>query len=789
MNRPLVWVALALAAGTFTSKYSYSAPVLTGAFLFLALLLALAGFAHRLRRFSEPVLIFGIFFIAGVAVAMWRSPAGLPPHFAQQLREHPKTVYTMEGTVLEATLVSPPSKTRGDSGYQQFIMRSECKSVPGKVLVRWYTTDPDGVLPGERVRVRSRLTTRLGTSNFGIAEAEDHYLLRDIPVAAQPRGSKAVEITGRNSWSFWYWAGRLRRAEADLFRRIVPPSAQPFVIAAWLGERGQLGDAQYDDFMLSGTAHILAVSGINVTILYAGLAYVLRLLGPRSKLKAYGAVAVVAVFALTSGAQVSVLRASVMIALDLAADLLNREPDTASALSLSAILFLLWQPALMFDPGFLLSFSSVASILVFMDPLQQRMARLPHGLREGLGMSLSAQILPFPIAVRLMNCLPLASPLTNLIAVPLFSAILWLTFLTLLVGSVWEHAALIPGHALGALVSALLAIVHYAAQLPHATLFLTTPQPAAMAAFWCAAMIAAYALQSSDPEVSMRRWWGCAGLCLILTVVLWKPLRHEAAVDFLDVGHGDAAIIQTGDGRAALVDTGAKTEHQDMGERVVARALWARGITRLDAVVISHTDSDHVGGLDYILRHFHVNRLVMTRPASRDKKGMDIRFWCLQRKIPIAEAKAGDIIALGPKARLEALHPPLDWPQTASANDTSLVVRLRWKGPDILFAGDVEAAGEAALASTDCAATVLKAPHHASHTSSTEPFLRTANPSTVIVSTGGMAGREPASPEVLDRYKRMGMEILRTDIAGGIRILPVQGRAVIQTAREYARVR
>src|SRR5262249_50979059 len=152
-------------------------------------------------------------------------------------------------------------------------------------------------------------------------------------------------------------------------------------------------------------------------------------------------------FALVSGASIPAMRAAVMVCLYLSADLLRREPDTPTALSISGIIFMLWDPRTIFDVGFQLSFASVASILIFLPIVEQWLTRVPIFLRGTVATSLSVQFLPLPIAAASFHSLSLAAPLANLIAIPLLTVVLWLCFATALLSFIWMPAAHLAGYA------------------------------------------------------------------------------------------------------------------------------------------------------------------------------------------------------------------------------------------------------------------------------------------------------------------------------------------------------
>ncbi|MBN2308812.1 MAG: DNA internalization-related competence protein ComEC/Rec2, partial [Candidatus Hydrogenedentes bacterium] len=596
------------------------------------------------------------------------------------------------------------------------------------------------------------------------------------------RGAEALERLERGQWwSIRHWASRLRAVQAARLAQAVPEEALPFVLAAWLGYRGEIAEAEYDAYVAAGTAHILAVSGVHIGVFFISVSFVLGLFLKDARARAALVMAGVVLFAFTAGGRVSSLRAAFMIGVYVLADLFDRERDTPTALSISAIVFLLASPDLVFDPGFQLSFLSVASILVFAGPFHAGLAGLRPPVSTALATSVGVQILPLPIAIRSFHVIPFAAPLANLIVVPLLTAVLWLCFLTTLASWVSPGVALLFGHALGPAVASIRWVGETVAATPGSHRMACSPTPHAMACYWAAAALAAYAL--GEPRRRRAAATGAMSL-LAIAFLLWRPVRPEPAVVFLDVGHGDAAFVQAADGSTVLVDGGDRSPYHDMGKRVVAPFLWSQGVLRLDCVVLSHPDRDHIGGLAYVLRRFEVGQVVLGPVPPDHAAANELIALCAERGIPMRRAHRGDTVAAG-GLLLEVLHPPPDWAPDASCNDRGLVIRLPWMGLRVLFPGDIEALAEAELGAVDCRAEILKAPHHGSGTSSSAPFLDAVSPGWAVVSSGGPSGREGIDAEVLRRYAGRRVAVWRTDLAGAVRVTLQDGTPTFEGCREH----
>ena len=267
-------------------------------------------------------------------------------------------------------------------------------------------------------------------------------------------------------------------------------------------------------------------------------------------------------------------------------------------------------------------------------------------------------------------------------------------------------------------------------------------------------------------------------LVLIATLVV-HPFSSSQTdgllrVDFLDVGQGDSALITMPDGTTLLVDGGgrprfranesAERETRSIGESVVSEYLWWRGLDRIDYVLATHADADHIDGLNDIVRNFAVNTALVGRTPANDPEFR--KFKGSLGNTGLETLRAGDLIRFG-EVEVQILWPP---PGTESSNDDSVVLKLNFRQRSILLTGDIERKAEAALTVSDLKADVVKVAHHGSKTSSTDAFVAVTKPHYAIISVGqdSMFGHPHA--EVVERWKESGAEVLTTGKCGTITV-------------------
>lgn len=764
MNRPLVWVAVTLALGTWAGGEAWIPGLLAplGIFLFG---MALAIAVPQKPQFRLVSIAFCSF---ALGVLLWNvrhmGPPGDP--VSRLVESAPNGRWTMSGRVQRANLYAE------DTSFLRFTVNVDELSADGKtyraagsVQVGWQ--DPARpVFTGQRVRLEGAATSRIGTANPSIYDAADQLTSERTFTQLSVRSTDGVRILEEGPWwSLRYQTARFRATEAAWFREIAPPQVLPFVYAVWLGDRAYLPRDVYATYRLSGIAHILAVSGVHVGIIFASTMFALRLFVKSGRYRALIAMVTVVLFAFVAGASVTSLRAALMVCIYLVAELFDREPDTPTALSLAAIFFLGYNPDVLYHIGFQLSFASVASILIFSPPIERLLGPLPFVVRQAVAVSLAVQILPVPLTASYFHVLPVLGPLVNLIAVPLLTVALWLCFLSALTAGVSLAIATVFAHALAPVLEIIRTVAGWGASVQHLMPAITSPTLAA-AVLYVLAILAAVGMRAATDRGRMIHRCMVV-VTLVVVAVFWRDWWPEPSVTFLDVRHGDATVILSPEGKVAVIDAGNSNEFTDYGERVVAPYLWSRGITQIDHLFLTHADRDHMGGALYLLDAMTVGEALLGPIPGESATEREVIGRCAAQSVPVKRIVAGEVFDLG-GAQLHVLHPPAEWPGNHDDNNLSIVMRLDWDGTRVLFPGDIEAEAEALVAHSACRADVLKVPHHGSRTSSSPAFIDAVAPRIAVVSTGGQHGREAVSSVVLDRYAQRGIPVLRTDELGAI---------------------
>ena len=272
-----------------------------------------------------------------------------------------------------------------------------------------------------------------------------------------------------------------------------------------------------------------------------------------------------------------------------------------------------------------------------------------------------------------------------------------------------------------------------------------------------------------------KRLFVVALLCLLISItwILLRHSSHELRVTFLDVGQGDATIIETPSGKTLVIDAGNITSDgdDDMGRRIVAPYLRQRGINQLAVIFLTHPDSDHIGGAATLLEQFPTELLMDNGQFTRSDSPIaaHILKTASARKVPLRSARRGQEIEIEDGVQIRILAPTPEF-LTASDNDASIVLRVEYKNISFLLTGDAGAAAETDLIRSRLPLTsdVLKVGHHGSLTSTTPEFLAAVRPRFAIISAGKRNMHGHPHHDILERLKQVGAKIYRTDQQGAI---------------------
>lgn len=769
LRAPLVPLALAWAAGT-TAGATLAAPpavwLIAGA---AALLLGAAAALLSRRGRGASVLLLGATVLLGALRAHDHPPP--PDDLAAAATDG---LAAIEARLAEEPRRWAPDRARLLLDVEAVVTEAGRRSASGRVLVTLYGEAPR-LGEGQRVAAELRFHRPVGFRNPGGFDYAAQLRREGIALVGSGRADRVRPLTADAP----PWPARAKRWAVGRIGGELPEASAALLAGLLLGERTALPREIDDAFRRAGVYHVLAVSGFNVALVSASVFALLIVVGLGRGAAAVAAAAALIGFALVAGAQASVIRATVMGLVLLAGVVLERESQLPNALAVAALALLAWRPSDALDPGFQLSFAATAGIVYLAAPARAALARLgcPPRVAAAVGVSAAAQCAVVPIMAAHFNQLSLIGPAANLVVVPLAGAATTVGLVALAAAAFSDLAGSLTLHLAWALVVLLRLAVWLAAAVPWAVVHVPAPGSVALAAWMLAAVLSATARARCAHGVALLL--AVAGLAAALAPHL-MPGDGRLRVTFLDVGQGDAILVEVPGGPRLLVDGGpGGSARFDVGERVVAPFLWNRGFQRLHVVAATHADSDHSGGLAAVLRGFAVAEVWENGHWSAGHA--DVVRALERSRAPRRVLAAGVRVWLD-DALVTVLNPPPpgeDEERLAGENDRSLVLRLDWRGVALLLTGDLTTSGEARLlaARAPVAATVLKVAHHGSRTSTGEDFAGASRPRVAVVSVGARNPFRHPATEVLERLAAMGTRVYRTDRDGAV-ILETDGASL-----------
>ncbi len=617
--------------------------------------------------------------------------------------------------------------------------------------VRIYYSGPDAA-PGDLLQgdFRFRTTVPDAAEEISYQGGKGIFLLayaNGEPTVAQSEG---VPLLYRPAW--------LRRQILGTITEIFPEDTAPFVRALLLGDGTGLSYEENTAFRLSGIRHIVAVSGLHVSILFSLVCLFTR---RRKYLTAAVGLPVLVLFAAVAGFTPSVTRACVMSGLTLVALLFDREYDQPTALAAASVGMLAVNPLTITSVSFQLSVGCMAGIFLFAQPLgawildrcggggKSLLGRLRIWFSGGVSVTLGAMAFTTPLTAVSFGAVSLAGAFTNLLTLWSVNLLFYAAMAACPLAWLWLPLGKGAAWCAAWLARYILLVSRTVAAFPLAAVY-TVSGYIVVWLVGCYVLLGAFlVLRRKRPLI-----FGCVGilgLCLALLASFFQPRLDKVRLTVLDVGQGQCILLQS-QGKTYLVDCGG--DDAETAADLAADTLLSQGVRRLDGLILTHYDADHFGGVEYLLSRVPADMLFLPEGDPGIGEGRQ----SLTVTTPTAIQYEDTAIRLYPG------DPAL------SENDGSLAVLLEAPGSDILITGDRTAAGELALLREAelPELEVLIVGHHGSKTSTSQALLEATHPKAAVISVGADNSYGHPTQEVLDRLAQYGVTVYRTDEDGTV---------------------
>jgi len=673
--------------------------------------------------------------------------------------------------------------------------------VAGKIKVKLYENNP-GIQYGHEVILTGRIEAPASPTNPSQFNYNEYLRRLGIRAVLRVRNAAGVEWTGRSR-------GRARRLLFGVRRRLLSLISTPgngrggkVLAAMLLGAREELPPGTVEGFQQSGTMHLLAISGLHVGMVAGAVWLIVGLTGADARPRSVVVVLCVVAYVLLTGARPPAVRAAVMIGLVALGGAFTRRQIMVNSLALAAFIILLFSPGEVFMRGFQLSFVAVLSIVYFYRPIRSLLNKLKVPLEDlqapeersvalrawiagkkmvfpCVSVSLAASMGVLPLIAYTFHIVSLIGVVCNAILVPLTSLVVWLGLVGLgaavPLSLVWDGAGVLLKPAVGGALL-LERAADLAARAPGSHFYTAGPPLWFLLSYYFVLLLIVH---RRTLRLTPRR---CAVVFVILLNALaahavW-PDRGDLRVTCFDVRHGACVLFSLPSGETLLYDCGTASMFFDVGSYIVAPELWRRGIHRIDALVLSHSDADHINGAFSLLKRFKIGKVLHPPGFGNDPLGAQLLREIDDLGIPRRELVSTETIELG-GATIEILNPPggsVIQPGS-DPNNESLVLRVSCAGKRFLLCGDIRTPAITRLLASDrdLRAEVMLMPHHGSYSSNVADLLRAVDPEAAIISCEREYVRRPLI-EVLDAQE---IGAFQTAERGAIRITVEEGKLKI----------
>ncbi len=654
------------------------------------------------------------------------------------------------------------------------------KKINGRLLVCIYTSDSSVKKIynyRSKVSIEGSIEKPKSATNPGGFNYERYLASIGVSGTVNLMGVSNINVIGTQSGGWLHKLGfKIKNSVLSIVEHCLDKNQAGLLSGMIIGYKYGLDENATNAFRTAGLTHIMVASGMNVAFIILPLAFLFKKMRISNLISSISTILILILFVFVTGFSASVVRAVLMGIMILLGKIIMRETDIYTSISAAALILLTINPYSLFEIGFQLSFAATLSLVMFYPELNKVFNHkyIPGIVSDTLAATIAAQIGVVPITLYYFNTFSTISILSNLLVVPIVQIITIIGFIMVFLGAVNINLAVLVGYINNSFLSFVLFVTEYTSKIPYALIKLPTPTLGYIIVYYITIL---YIFKGRKLLNSRKNFKYIKFLCLAFLVILLvvkslipKPLE----ITFLDVGQGDSAFIKTSYGTKILIDGGGRAAGSnssfDIGQSVMVPYILDQGTKKIDIVIATHGHSDHTEGLEDILEELSIGMVIL---PDTDGQGFEkIIELCNKNKIKIIECKKGDIIKLDKETVFDVLSPlpfEQDFLSQQSLNDSSLVLKLKYRNVKVLFTGDsgIQVEQRMLEEGLDLSSDILKVGHHGSYTATGEDFVNKAKFKSAVISVGKNNFGHP-SQFVVDRLEERGVLLFKTQQRGAV---------------------
>lgn len=562
----------------------------------------------------------------------------------------------------------------------------------------------------------------------------------------------------------------------------LPRESADICSAIVMGDKINLDENVKNKFSEASLSHVLAVSGMHVGYLASSIYFMCREIGKRKQ--KYITIIVLIFFCNLIGNQNSAIRAVCMMSIQLFGGIIHKKADSLTSLSVCSMGILVYNPYAIKDVGFCLSFGATLGIVLCSNVLENKLKnvlnqnKIAKYIKSNLIVSISANILLLPIIAFYFNKISFTFIISSIIASLLLAVIMPLAIVCTIISFFSIYFSKFTGSVLNVFVVFLYYLSQFCARVKFCNFYVGRPS-----LWFCSNYYVLVCLSLCTNNIKCKfkkiiKLYLVINLLVIIVSATISMADNKLRIYFVDVGQGDCTVIKTPKGKSIMIDGGGNDTDDYIGKNIVVPYLLNRGIKQIDLIVISHFDSDHVGGILTVIEAIKVREIIISKQFAMSQNYERFKDIVSRKKVKVHVVNKGDDIQIEKNINISIL-----WPNNKKViaentlNNNSIVCKLNYRSFSMIFTGDIEEIAENEILneyknnSEVLNSTVLKVGHHGSKTSSIQGFINAVNPQISMIGVGKNNNFGHPSDIVIERLKACKSKIYRTDQMGEISLV------------------